>query len=292
MSLFFKNNQITLYNDDCLPLMDKWIADNHQFNMIFSDPPYFLSNDGFSLQAGKRVSVNKGQWDKSNGLEQDEYFTFEWLKRCQKLLTPDGTIWISGTLHNIYTVGSVLQKLSFKILNDICWFKPNGPPHLACRYFAHSHETLLWAKKDKNSRHFFDYDLMKEWDESRDIIKNQGRQMRSVWSIPLAAKEEKKYGKHPTQKPQELLKRIVLSSTRENDLILDPFCGSGTTAVIAKQYNRKFIGIDKEKKFLELAKLRIENTCTPSPRPSIHPPQEINITSVRQSSRLSPNPFL
>ena len=263
MSLFFKNSQTLLYHDDCLSLLDKWLLTDRQFDMIFADPPYFLSNNGFSLHAGKRVSVNKGPWDKSNGLERDERFTFEWLKRCQKLLTPNGTIWISGTLHSIYIVGSVLQKLSFKILNDICWFKPNGPPHLACRYFAHSHETILWAKKNKTGKHFFDYDLMKGWDENRDIIKNKGKQMRSVWSIPLAPGEEKKYGKHPTQKPQELLKRIVLSSTRENDLILDPFCGSGTTGVIAKKYNRKFIGIDKEKKFLELAKMRIKN-ATPS----------------------------
>ena len=263
MSLFWKNNQIRLYHDDCLSLMEEFISQKKQFEMIFADPPYFLSNDGFSLHAGRRVSVNKGKWDKSNGLENDENFTFEWLKRCQQLLAPNGTIWISGTLHNIYTVGYVLQKLSFKILNDISWFKPNGPPHLACRYFAHSHETLLWAKKDKKSKHFFNYQLMKHWEKhgnkAKDIIKNEGKQMRSVWSIPLTPREEKKYGKHPTQKPEELLRRIILSSTQEKDLILDPFCGSGTTGVIAQKYKRKFIGIDQEEIFLEIAKQRIEN---------------------------------
>ena len=258
--IFYKTTSSILYYDDCLSLMDKFIAKEKQFDMIFADPPYFLSNDGFSLHSGKRVSVNKGKWDKSNGSENDEHFTFEWLKKCQELLTPNGTIWISGTLHNIYTVGYILQQLSFKILNDISWFKPNGPPHLACRYFAHSHETLLWAKKEKKSKHFFNYELMKYWDETRDLIKNEGKQMRSVWSIPLTPREEKKMGKHPTQKPEELLKRIILSSTNENNLVLDPFCGSGTTGVICKKYNRKFVGIDKEKNFLEIAKKRIENT--------------------------------
>ena len=216
MSIFFKNHSSTLYHEDCLSLMDTFIAEEKQFDMIFADPPYFLSNDGFSVHAGKRVSVNKGNWDKSKGLQNDEDFTFEWLKKCKQLLTPNGTIWISGTLHNIYVVGYVLQKLSYKILNDISWFKPNAPPHLACRYFAHSHETLLWARKEQKSKHYFDYQLMKQWDETKDILKNEGRQMRSVWSIPLTPRAEKQHGKHPTQKPKELLKRVILSSTVES----------------------------------------------------------------------------
>lgn len=262
--IFYKNESTILYQENCLSLMDKFIAKEKQFDMIFADPPYFLSNNGFSLHAGKRVSVNKGKWDKSNGLESDEDFTFQWLQKCKKLLSPNGTIWISGTLHNIYVVGYLLQKLSYKILNDISWFKPNAPPHLACRYFAHSHETLLWARKDKKSKHYFDYQKMKHWDQTKDMIKNEGKQMRSVWSIPLTSKEEKKHGKHPTQKPEELLRRVVLSSTKENDLILDPFCGSGTTGVIAKKYNRKFVGIDKEQGFLEIAKNRLESLNIPS----------------------------
>ncbi len=166
-------------------------------------------------------------------------------------------IWISGTFHNIYIVGFVLQKLGFKILNEIAWLKPNAPPNLACRSFAHAHETLLWAKKNSKAKHSFNYELMKRWDQTNDALKNPNKQMRSVWSIPLASQQEKKFGKHPTQKPQELLRRVILSSSKSKDLILDPFCGSGTTGVVASCYGRHFIGIDKTKTFLQLAQKRI-----------------------------------
>ncbi len=166
-------------------------------------------------------------------------------------------IWISGTFHNIYIVGFVLQKLGFKILNEIAWLKPNAPPNLACRSFAHAHETLLWAKKNSKAKHSFNYELMKRWDQTNDALKNPNKQMRSVWSIPLVPQQEKKFGKHPTQKPQELLRRVILSSSKSKDLILDPFCGSGTTGVVASCYGRHFIGIDKTKAFLQLAQKRI-----------------------------------
>ena len=245
-----------LYNEDCLERLDK--IEKKSVDMIFADPPYFLSNNGFSLKSGKRVSVNKGNWDKSKGFEKDFEFTALWIKKCKELLKDQGTIWISGTLHIIYMVGYILQKEGFVILNDIAWFKPNGPPHLACRYFAHSHETLLWGKKTKKNKHTFNYELMKHWDHSNDLIKNTGRQMRSVWSIPLTSKKEKTFGKHPTQKPEELLKRVLLSSTNENDLILDPFLGSGTTGKVAVENKRKFVGIELNKAYFEIAKRRIE----------------------------------
>ena len=188
-------------------------------NMIFADPPYFLSNNGFSVHSGRRVSVNKGDWDKSNGFKKNLEFTKKWISLCKKILKDNGTIWISGTLHNIYLVGFVLEELGFKIINDISWFKPNGPPHLACRYFAHSHETILWAKKNKNSKHTFNYELMKNWDKSNDFIKNKEKQMRSVWSIPLTPQKEKVFGKHPTQKTRRTFKKnnFIFNKKKRHD---------------------------------------------------------------------------
>lgn len=260
MSVFFENENIVLYQENCLKLLDEFASSGKKFDMIFADPPYNLSNGGTTCSGGRRVSVHKGDWDKSNGLEQDANFTYKWLQGCKNILADNGTIWVSGTLHSIYVVGYKLQKLGFHILNDISWFKPNAPPHLACRYFTHSHETLLWARKSKKAKHYFDYQSMKQWDASSDLIKNEGKQMRSVWSIHITPPREKTFGRHKTQKPEELLRRVILSSTKENDLILDPFCGSGTTGVIAQKFNRRFIGIDVEISFLEIAKKRILNS--------------------------------
>lgn len=242
---------------DCTYELDK--IEKKSVDMIFADPPYFLSNDGFSMSAGKRVSVNKGNWDRSKGFEKDYIFTEQWILKCMEVLKDEGTMWISGTHHIIYMVGFTLKKHGFFVLNDIAWFKPNGPPHLACRYFAHSHETVLWVKKTKKAKHIFNYEQMKHWDNSKDFIKNKGKQMRSVWSIPLTPQKEKTFGKHPTQKPEELLRRIILSSSNENNLILDPFMGSGTTGKVAIEFGRKFIGIEKEKDFFEICEKRIEN---------------------------------
>ena len=257
-SFFYRSEQAILLYGDSLSLLDKLKSENRQFDLIFADPPYFLSNGGMSVHAGKRVQVDKGKWDKSNGLESDYEFTYAWIEKCKALLAENGTIWISGTLHNIYMVGFILQKLGFTILNDIEWFKPNAPPHLACRYFAHSHETLLWAKKSKKAKHTFNYKQMKMWNDDKDFIKNNDKQMRSVWAIPLTPKKEKIFGKHPTQKPESLLQRVLLSSSNEGETVLDPFCGSGTTGVVAMQYGRKFIGIDNNSDFLSIARKRIE----------------------------------
>ena len=258
---FWANGKATLYHGDCPEVLDELIADGAKFSMIFADPPYFLSNGGMSVHAGRRVKVDKGSWDKSQGMDKDYQFTEAWIKKCRSLLTPDGTIWISGTLHNIYSVGFILQKLGFVLLNDISWFKPNAPPHLACRYFAHAHETLLWAKKSKAAKHTFNYEYMKNWNSSNDLLKKDNRQMRSVWCISLTPQKEKKFGRHPTQKPEALLERVVLSSTDENSGVLDPFCGSGTTGVAAVGNNRRFVGIDSDKAFLRIAKSRLEESC-------------------------------
>lgn len=248
-------SNITLTKGDCLIEMAK--LQPNSIDMIFADPPYNLSNGGFSVMSGKRVSVNKGDWDKSSGLDDDIDFHIKWIMACQRVLKPTGTIWISGTYHSIYQCGYALQKIGFHILNDISWFKPNATPNIGCRCFAAAHETIIWAKKSKDSKHTFNYRIMKSYDEVKDIIKNTGKQMRSVWSISTTPKREKTFGKHPTQKPVELLKRIILSSTNEGDLILDPFSGSGTTGVVCKMLNRDFIGFEVETEFIKLAKKRL-----------------------------------
>jgi site-specific DNA-methyltransferase (adenine-specific) len=253
---FFKSKDAAIFNGDCLEIL-RLIPEN-SIDMIFADPPYMLSNDGFTCQNGKMIKVNKGKWDKSGGFEEDTIFHNEWISACRRILKPEGSIWISGTYHSIYQCGYLLQKNKFHILNDIIWFKPNASPNLSCRFFTASHETLIWARKDKKSKHTFNYNEMKNGLFPEDKLKKENTQMRSVWSITAPRNDEKEHGKHPTQKPLDLLKRIVLASTKENDIILDPFCGSGTTGVACRCYkNRLFIGIEIDKKFCDLAKKRL-----------------------------------
>ena len=250
---YFETQNFTLYNNDCINALNA--LPENSVDLIFADPPYFLSNGGISCRAGKMVSVNKANWDKSQGLAKDFDFTYNWINACKRVLKEDGSIWISGTMHNIYQVGYALQSLDYKILNEISWFKPNAPPNLSCRYFAHSHETLIWARKDKLSRHKFNYSNLKEWS---DKLSPAGKQMKSVWNIPLTPPSEKTFGKHPTQKPLELLRRIITASTNKGDIVLDPFNGSGTTGVVAKELGRNYIGIDLEKSFLDLTLKRAD----------------------------------
>ena len=236
----------------------KSFPDNY-FDMIFADPPYMLSNGGFSVHAGERAPVNKGLWDKSHGLEFDFDFQNSWIKECRRVLKDNGSIWISGTYHSIYQCGYALQLNGYHILNDISWFKPNASPNLSCRFFTASHETLIWARKDKKGKHTFNYNELKNGNWDGDFIKKPKKQMRSVWAINTPKSSEKTFGKHPTQKPLELLKRIIISSTNKGDLILDPFAGSSTTGLAAIMYERKFIGIETEKKYLDLSIKRYEN---------------------------------
>lgn len=253
---YFQKGNFVLYNEDCLKILEQ-LPDN-SIDVIFADPPYNLSNGGFTVHAGRRVSVNKGEWDKSNGFKDDYDFHYRWLNACKRVLKPHGTLWVSGTYHSIYQCGHAIQSLGYHILNDISWFKPNASPNLSCRFFTASHETLIWARKDKKAKHTFNYDLMKNelWPE--DFLKKPQSQMRSVWAMGTPKPEEKKYGKHPTQKPLSLLRRIVLASTQKNDIILDPFTGSSTTGIAAISNDRKFIGIDTEKKYLDLSIKRFE----------------------------------
>lgn len=253
---YFVHDDFVLYNSDCLNIL-KQLPEN-SVDMVFADPPYLLSNGGFSVHAGRRVSVNKGEWDKSNGLKKDFEFHLEWIQAVKRVLKPSGTLWISGTYHSIYQCGFALQVAGFHVLNDIAWFKPNASPNLSCRFFTASHETLVWARKDKTAKHIFNYDLMKNGIWPEDALKKPGLQMRSVWSMGTPKPAEKKFGKHPTQKPIDLLKRIILASTNEGDVVLDPFTGSSTTGVVANAFKRKFIGIDLEEKYLKLSIKRQE----------------------------------
>jgi site-specific DNA-methyltransferase (adenine-specific) len=193
--------------------------------------------------------VDKGDWDKSRGPELNHEFNTEWLRRCQRVLKPNGTIWVTGTHHVIFSVGFALQQLGFKILNDIAWEKPNPPPNLSCRYFTHSTETVIWAAKNEKSRHLFNYAVMKAV---------TGKQMKTVWTMPAPGKAEKLFGKHPTQKPVALVERCLLASTHNDALVLDLFMGAGTTAVACLRQRRRFVGIELDESHSQHAVKRIE----------------------------------
>lgn len=249
------------YNTDAFALMPD-IPDN-SIDCIWTDPPYLLSNDGVTCVAGKRVSVNKGDWDRSNGVDNDHDFNLSWLRECHRILKPTGTIWISGTLHIYLSVGMAMMQLGFRILNDVTWEKTNPPPNLGCRCFTHSTETLLWATKaPKGSRHkyTFNYADMK--------AENGGKQMKTVWQYPAAGRDEKRFGKHPTQKPVALIARCLRASTNLGDFVFDPFAGSASTGVAALSLGRNFIGSDIEIEYAEISCRRladIEQKTTDAP---------------------------
>jgi site-specific DNA-methyltransferase (adenine-specific) len=255
ISAKYSGKNYKLYQGDCLEVMRAMPSDSVDF--IFADPPYFLSNDGISVKSGKQVSVNKGDWDRTKGIEADFEFHKAWLSEAQRLLKPNGTLAVSGTYHSIFQCGFALQTLGFRILNDLVWFKPNAAPNLAGRNFAAAHETIIWASKNKKSKHTFNYQIMKNTDFSGDQLKNSGKQMRSVWSIPATPAREKVHGKHPTQKPLALLERLILAATMQGDTVLDPFMGSGTTGVATVSLCRKFVGIELDTGYCDLARLRI-----------------------------------
>src|SRR6202795_1560423 len=240
-------HHIKIFQGDCLEILAK--IPEACVDLVFADPPYFLSNNGITCHAGKMVSVNKGEWDRSRGADANHEFNRAWLAACQRVLKPNGTIWVSGTSHVIHSAGFAMQQLEFKLLNDISWVKPNPPPNLSCRYFTYATETIIWAAKNKNSRHTFNYKLMKET--------NRGKQMKSVWEIRPPESWEKRHGKHPTQKPVALLERILLASTNEGDLVLDPFAGSSTTLLAALRLGRSAVGCELSAEFLTLSLRRL-----------------------------------
>ena len=256
-----------IYHGNALKLLDAIAAKYPQgrFDTIFADPPYFLSNGGITCHAGRMVKVDKGDWDKSRGAELNHEFNLEWLRRCQRVLRPNGTIWVSGTHHVIFSIGFAMQQLGYKILNDIAWEKPNPPPNLSCRYFTHSTETILWAAKNEKSKHTFHYQEMRKingqqmktvWRETEFPIDQE--EMPLIWTVAAPSNGEKIFGRHPTQKPVALIKRCLLASTNEGDLILDPFLGSGTTAVAALEMKRRCVGIELDESYAKLSLQRLK----------------------------------
>ncbi|MDQ7058466.1 MAG: site-specific DNA-methyltransferase [Ghiorsea sp.] len=250
---YFKSSDkaFSLLRGDCLKLFSQF---DFQFDMVFADPPYFLSNDGLTIKNGKISSVNKGKWDKSLGVKEMDKFNRAWLTLVRDKMKDNATLWVSGTSHNIFNIGQLLTELDFKILNVITWEKTNPPPNFSCRFFTHSTEYIIWARKEVKVPHYFNYDLMK--------VLNDGKQMKDVWKLPAIAKWEKSCGKHPTQKPLALLTRMILASTQKGAWVLDPFAGSSTTGIAANLLGRRYLGIDQEKDFLEMSKqrkLEIEN---------------------------------
>lgn len=285
------NRDFTLLHGDCIRLMGEF---DFKFDMIFADPPYFLSNGGISVQSGKVVCVDKGEWDKGGSPEHIDLFNEEWIAECRKHLTENGTIWISGTYHNIFSVANKLTQLGFKILNVITWAKTNPPPNISCRYFTYSTEFIIWARKCPKKPHYFNYDLMK--------LLNENKQMTDVWRLPAIARWEKSQGKHPTQKPLALLVRIILASTRHGAWILDPFSGSGTTGIAASLTGRRYLGIEREKEYLDLSirrRVELENgSIVKSYRKKIRDiviadgePEEADIFGVTDENRIQDLPF-
>jgi site-specific DNA-methyltransferase (adenine-specific) len=245
-----KDGRSTLYSGESIAWLNS--LPENSVDCIWTDPPYLLSNDGITCIAGKMVKVNKGEWDRSRGVELDHEFNRTWLQACYRVLKPAGTIWVSGTLHVYLSVGMAMMQLGYRILNDIVWEKPAPPPNLGCRCFTHSTEVLLWATKAKKGgadRYTFNYEAMRAL--------NGGKQMKNVWRMSPPPSNEKVHGKHPTQKPVALVARCLEASTNPGDLVLDPFAGSATTGVAALKLGRSFLGCEREQKYVQLAVKRL-----------------------------------
>jgi len=240
----FINN---IFLGDCVDLMNR--LPSNSIDLIFADPPYNLSNGKklnitFIKSGGKNLNTDKGEWDKFENIESYENFTSNWLKEAYRILKENGSIWVAGSYHNIYTVGYYLQKIGFTLLNEILWHKTDATPNLSCTRFVADHENFIWARKGKKNT--FNYQILKEL--------NGGKQMRSIWPKGKTSGGKKV---HPTQKPEWLLHRIIIATSYEGDLVFDPFLGSGTTAVVAKKLNRHFLGVEINKTFYDVAKERI-----------------------------------
>ncbi|MBU3688530.1 MAG: site-specific DNA-methyltransferase [Acidimicrobiales bacterium mtb01] len=245
----------TLHIGDCTDVMAAMPSGS--VDLVVADPPYRLSGKE-TVRSGELVPLDNGDWDHSAGVVADHEFDLRWLSECQRLLRPGGTLWASGTHHNIHSVGHAMQQLGFDLLADVIWFKRNAPPHRRGRSFTHSHETFVWGVRRRDEPYVFNYAWTKQDDDRGDMLKRAGRQMRTVWSLARARNWESRYGKHPTPKPESLMERIILSTSVEGAVVLDPFAGSGTTGVAAVRTGRRFIGIDSNADYiLGLAKPRL-----------------------------------
>ncbi len=250
MNINFKNN---LINGDSLKELKK--IPNETFDLIFADPPYNLQlkSELTRPDRSKVLGVNE-KWDQFENFKKYDDFTYSWLSECRRVLKKNGAIWVIGSYHNIFRVGTTIQNLGFWILNDVIWNKKNPMPNFRGTRFTNAHETLIWASKTEKSKYTFNYQSLK--------CLNDDLQMRSNWELPICNGSErlKKNGKkiHSTQKPEALLHRILLATSNKNDLILDPFLGSGTTAAVAKKLGRNYYGIEKETKYFKAAKTRLD----------------------------------
>lgn len=233
------NEEFTLFRGDSRELIEN-IGRN--VDMIFADPPYFLSRNVSAYINGSWKSFEKAEWDKATSQENINEFNREWLSACRNVLKENGTIFVTGTYHNIFSVATCMVELGYKILNIIVWQKSDAKPTLSRKYFNFTTEYIVWARKNEDVPHFFNCDLMEQL--------NGGNRMSDVWRIPFLSSWELKWGKHPTQKPLRLLYRIILAATHEGDIIFDPFAGSCTTGIAANLLNRKFIGIDQNIDYL------------------------------------------
>lgn len=238
---------------DCVENMRK--VPKGSVDCIFADPPYNLQLGGdLHRPNNSKVDAVDNDWDQFESLKAYDEFTREWLSAARDTLTDDGSIWVIGSYHNIFRLGYILQDMGFWILNDIIWRKSNPMPNFRGRRFTNAHETMIWASKSQKSKYYFNYDSMKAL--------NEDLQMRSDWYLPLCTgaerlKDENGKKAHPTQKPESLLSRVIMASTRKGDLVLDPFFGTGTTGAVAKKLGRSFIGLERDEVYADYAKKRI-----------------------------------
>ena len=250
------NKKNNIIHGDSLDIL-KTIPDK-SIDLIFADPPYNLQlNDTLYRPDQTTVEAVTNDWDKFENYDVYDQFSYKWLSECKRILKDGGALWVIGSYHNIFRLGSCIQNIGFWILNDIIWHKKNPMPNFRGTRFTNAHETLLWCTTSRKAKYTFNYQNLKEL--------NEGKQMRSDWYIPICSGKERLRKKnnqrsHPTQKPEALLYRIILASSKKDDLILDPFLGSGTTAVVAKKLQRNFIGIEQNKKYISLAKKRLTKT--------------------------------
>lgn len=249
-NIFYSNEYKlnSIYNLDCLELTKQ--IKNDSIDLVFADPPYNLSGSNFKMKftksGGTDLNTNKGKWDRYTDTEFED-FTEKWLTECYRILKKNGSIWVAGTYHNIYLVGYLMKKIGFDILNEVLWHKSDATPNLSCTRFVADHENFIWARKGKGN--IFNYSEMK--------MMNGGKQMRSIWTKGKTTGGKKI---HPTQKPEWLLERVILSTSNPNNIIFDPFIGSGTTAVVAKKFNRSYLGAELDRDYFNKSIKRINET--------------------------------